>query len=204
MPRKTDRPGKPQTRRPSVLLDEHEPDLGPRAQCLLFLDDHEYVRSKMAATNKTESEVIRTLVRKGIRAERLERAARDPVVNTLLKAVSEILGAQTAKLERRLSVETHTVRRLLASNLVFGTASLRLLEAYAAGQPPPDAATIAKRRRDYFAAFFQTQINEATGIIDGALDERYALLETMSERELITALQDLDLEAVNQEMKGQE
>jgi hypothetical protein len=100
----------------------------------------------MAATDKSEAAVIRDLVLKGVKAERLERAARDPVVNALLRAMNDVVVSHTARLERRLSLEFHTLRRLTATTIVLAHAAMRILETYVAVVPPPADAEVAARK----------------------------------------------------------
>jgi hypothetical protein len=68
MPSSSDRKSKPARARTIRLLDEDEPELGPKRQSRLHLDDDEYVQTKMSVTGKTEATVMQSLVRKGIKA----------------------------------------------------------------------------------------------------------------------------------------
>lgn len=190
------------SRRRPFVLDEHEPDLGPKVQTRLFSDDDEYLRGKLTSTGKTEADLIRRWVRRGIKAERLERAARDPVVNSLLRALDDVLGAHTARLERRLSMEFHTLRRLTATTIVLANAAMRILEAYVASQPPPDEAALAGRRKSFFGALYRRYIKEAEGIMDGMLDERDGVLDLLVEQELLTGLRDRDLSEAIDKLKA--
>lgn len=123
-------------RKAPLLLDEHERGFGPKVQGKLYEDDDLYLRSKMETTRKFESEIVRILVRKGVRMDRLERASRDPNVNILMKVVDQTLNHHIARLERRLSTELYTLRRLVATTIVMANVAMRLIEAYTATQPP--------------------------------------------------------------------
>lgn len=203
MPYSSDRKSKPARARTSRLLDEHEPELGPKRQSRLHLDDDEYVRTKMIATGKTEAAVIRNLVRKGAKAERLERAARDPVVNALLRVMNDVVGSHTSRLERRLSLEFHTLRRLTATAIVLAHAALRILETYVAVEPPSADAEVVERKKAYFNSLYRRFIGEAESIMERMLDERDDALSLLVEKELITALRDEDLDATLRDLKVQ-
>lgn len=178
------------------ILHEPEPEVGQKRQSRLHVSDDEYVESTIRSTGISEAALIRNLVHKAVRLERLERAGRDPVVNTLLDTVENLLSTHLDKLERRVSAELHTIRRLTATTVVLSNASMRLLEAYVATEPPADQKTLAARRKSFFAALYQRFIAESEKIMEGLLDERETVLSTLAESGLITALKDADLDAV--------
>lgn len=141
----------------------------------------------MDATGKTEAAVMRSLVCEGVKAERSERAARDPLV-----------GPHTTKLERRLSLKFHTLRRLTATTIVLAHAAIRILETYVAVEPSPADAEVAARKKAFFHTLYRRLIGEAESerLMEGMLDERDNVLSLLAEKELITALRDEDLEAL--------
>ena len=189
-------------RRDPFLLGDFRPELADEpAHSRLYVDDDEYIKQKQA-TGVSQSELIREYVHKAVEAERLRRAARDPYVAKLVELLNTTVSRHTEKLERRLSMEFHTLRRLTASTIVLGNAALRVLEAYVASQPPPDEAAIAERRKAYFTGLYRKFISEAEGILGGMLDERDEALALLAEKELITGLQDHELEATLEELKA--
>jgi hypothetical protein len=167
MPSSSDRKSKPARARTIRLLDEDEPELGPKRQSRLHLDDDEYGQTKMSVTGKTEAAVMRSLVRKGVKAGRLELATRDLVVNALLRAMNDIVGPHTTRLERRLSLEFHTLRRLTATTIVLAHAAMRILETYVAVEPPPADAEVVGRKKAYFDTLYRRLIGEAERIMGG-------------------------------------
>jgi len=135
--------------------------------------------------------------------DRLERASKGPNINILLKVIDDELAGHFAKLERRLSAEFHTLRRLVATAVVLSTSSMRLLEFYTAQAPPPPLKAVEERRRLFFTALNQQFITEAESMLEGMLEERETLLTTLAESELITTLKDSDLDAALDTSKWQ-
>jgi hypothetical protein len=184
------------------MFHDPSPEVGPKRQSRLHVADDEYVEAKIRSTGISEAALIRNLVNKGIRLERLERAGRDPVVNTLLDTVEDLLSAHLDKLERRLSAEFHTLRRLTATTIVLSHATLRLLETYVATEPPADQKALAERRKAFFTRLFRQYIADSEKIMEGMLDEREMVLTALADSGLITPLKDTDLESALDTFKG--
>lgn len=193
MTRKRATPPKIRKRKPRFVLDTYEPQTGPKVQSRLFSSDDEYLRAKMIATGKGESDVIRALVRKGIASERLENASKDPNVKNLLKVVETTLAEHSAKLERRLSVELHTLRRLIATAVVLSSSSMRLLELYAATGAPPTPKALEERRRSFLNTLSRQLVAEAEEMLDSMLTERELALSSLAEIGLTSPVKDTDL-----------
>jgi hypothetical protein len=189
-------------RRTARIFHDSNPEVGPKRQSRLQVADDEYVEATIRSTGISEAALLRNLVNKGIRLERLERAGRDPVVNTLLDTVEDLLSAHLDKLERRLSAELHTLRRLTATTIVLSNASMRLLEAYVATEPPADQKALAERRKAFFNRLYQQYIAESEKIMEGMLEERETVLTTLANSDLITPLKDADLETALDSPEG--
>jgi hypothetical protein len=157
-------------------------------------------KTKMSVIGKNEAAVMRSLVRKGVQAEPLECATRNPVVNALLQAMNDVVGSHTARLERRLSLEFHILRRIATTTIVLAHAAMRILEPYVAVEPPPAAAEVTARKKAFFNTLYRRPVGEAERLMEGMLDERDNALLLLVEKELITALRDEDLEATLQDL----
>lgn len=182
-------------KREPLLLGEFRPELAEEpVHARLHQDDDEYIKLKQS-TGISSSELVRHYVRKGIEAERLRHAARDPYVAKLLELLDSTVVRSVGKLERRLSAELHTLRRLVATTIVISNASMRLLEFYTALTPPPTAKAVEERRRAFFDSLYQLFITEAEGMLEGMLDERESLLTILAERGLTSSIKDSDLDA---------
>ena len=177
------------------LLGEFRPELADEpVHARLYNDDDEYIKLKQA-TGIPNSELVRNYVRKGVEAERLGRAARDPYVARLVDLLNATLDEHTGKLERRLSAELHTLRRLTATAVVLANSSMRLLELYAATGAPPTRKVFEERRRSFLGELSERVVKEAEGILDTMLDERESVLSLLAEKELTSPVGDADLNA---------
>jgi hypothetical protein len=202
MPPPTKRKSTTRKRRTARIFHDSNPEVGPKRQSRLHAADDEYLEANIRSRGISEAALIRNLVNKGIRLERLERAGRDPVVNTLLDTVEDLLSAHLDKLERRLSAEVHTLRRLTATTIVLSNATMRLLETYVATEPPADQKALAERRKAFFTRLYHQYIAESEKIMEGMLDERETVLTTLADSDLITPLKDDDLESALDTSKG--
>ena len=133
----------------------------------------------------------------------MELATRDPVVNALLRAMNVVVGSHTARLERWLSLEFRTLRKLTATAIDLAHAAMWILETYVAVEPPPANAEVIGRKKAYFDTLYRRLIGEAERIMEGMLDERNNALSLLVEKELITALKDEDLDATLRDLKIQ-
>ena len=123
--------------------------------------------------------------------EQLERAGRDPYVRNLLKTFGDITNEQIGKLENRLAVETHILRRFIAASIVLNHASIKYLQAYLASEPPPPTSEIEERRKTFGESFFQTSIDEAEKrYLSRVLREREQLLDMLLNDSRISDLMD--------------
>lgn len=147
--------------------------------------------------------MIQNLVRKGVKAERLERSVRDPVVYTFLSVMNDIVGSHTAKLEHRLSLEFHTLRRLSATAMVLEHAAMLILETYVAVEPPPADAEVVGRKKSILQHPLPAVLERGRKHNRGMLDERDEALSLLVEKELITTLRDEDLDATLRDLKVQ-
>ena len=115
---------------------------------------------------------MRSLVRKGVKAERLERAARNPVVNALLRAMNVVIGSHTARLERRLSLEFPTLCRLTATVIVLAHAVMRILEHTSPQSRGWPTGRSSDAKKHTYNTLCQRLISETERIMEGMLDER--------------------------------
>lgn len=168
-------------RRSPLFIEETEPPISAhKRQSKLYADDDELIASRMKG-GKSESELIRHYVHKGVKMEQLERASKDPYIRNLLKTFGDITSAKLSILENRLVVETHILRRFIAASIVLNHASLKFLQIYLATEPPPPASTVEERRKAFGETLFQTGVDEAEKkYIAKVLRERNQLLEMLS------------------------
>jgi hypothetical protein len=105
-------------------------------------------------------------------------------------------------LERRLAIESHTLRKMIATTIVLANVAMGILETYTATDAPPEQTTLALRRKTFFNSLYQKFMAESETIMDGMLDERDGTLTLLKEKELISDIRDQDLESAIEELKG--